>query len=81
MNIARRFAATYQPVGGWDESDSHSPYEGIVTDCGEIIWRSEPMSPSEELPQYSLSDYLRPQAEEWLLNHYPDWEDPLAYWD
>ena len=81
MNITRRFSYGYQPVGGWDQEDTHGPEEGIVTDCGEIIWSTTPIAPSEEVPWYKLNSALESLAKKWLEEHYPDWDDPLAYWD
>ena len=81
--ISRRFCGTVQPVGGWDnEFDSKtSPREAVVMDCEKIVWRSEPLSPNENMLGYELNNILRPLAIAWLKENYPDWENPLAYWD
>lgn len=80
MTITRRYSFGCQPVGGWDQ-DAHGPREGIVTDCGEVIWSTGPMAPSEEVHWYELNKFLAPEAKKWLEEHYPDWGDPLACWD
>ena len=77
MTITRRFSYGYQPVGGWDQAID-DPREGVVTDCGEVIWRTDPILLSGVDSSMSL---LESEAKKWLEEHYPDWEDPLAYWD
>lgn len=55
---------------------SRAPYEEkyakiahVVTDCGEEVGpRFEGLKSDEE-------------AKAWLDSHYPDWRDPLAYWE
>ena len=46
----------------------------IVKDCGELIHGIIP-------PVEGCYDCLHDVAEDWLNENYPDWEDPLAYWE
>lgn len=83
MNIVRRFSYRAQPVGGYesDYDNKTTPRVCVVTDCDEVIWQSEVMSPSDDIEWFNLSDRLAPQGEAWLNEHYPNWRDPLAYWE
>ena len=82
-SLERRFSCTVQPVGGYDQDyDSETAQcECIVTDCGEVIWKSEPLGPSEDLIWYDIDKQLQPLGVMWLEENYPDWRDLLAYWD
>ena len=81
MNLNRRFSYKCWPVGGYENRGEIDPQEGVVTDRGEIVWRTEPVIPTEELPRWQTDDVLCPQCIAWLIEHYPEWENPLAYWD
>lgn len=83
ISIKRRYGYTVQPVCGWgQEFDNETePRVCVVTDCGEVIWQTEEVMPSEENVWFRLDDVLRPLGLAWLNKHYPDWQDPLAYWD
>jgi hypothetical protein len=80
MNIERRFNSSRQPLMGWDayEYESGALFVGVVTDCGNPIWQSEPLAESDGLKGYDR-DIQRANA--WLNKHYPDWKNPLAYWE
>lgn len=96
ISLTRRFSYSVDPVCGWDDPDyKKHEWHCIVTDCGEIIWASDKRVEPE--PEYSQSDVneerlawldwsdrkarLRKLGLAWLEEHYPNWEDPLAYWD
>lgn len=82
MRLVHRFTADSEPVGGWQEGyDREGPWVGVVRDQGAVIWQTEPSSATEEVPKWELTRRLRLYADEWLAEHYPDWKDPLAYWD
>jgi len=81
MHLVRRFNVADEPVGGYTpDFDRDGPYVAIVYDQGQAIWTSDPATPTEEAPVWELTRRLRLYAKEWLAEHYPDWEDPLAYW-
>lgn len=78
----RRFNYGTKPETGYDNyTYGVTPDVPYVEDCGVEIWRGEPMTPTDEIPSYKIGDILRPVAKAWLEEHYPDWEDYLAYWD
>lgn len=83
INICRRFSYSTQPIGGWGQPCDRetTPMICAVTDCDKVIWQSEPMTPSNDTKRFQLADALRLQGEAWLDEHYPDWHDPLAYWE
>lgn len=78
----RRFGYGTKPETGYENyTYGVTPDVPYVEDCGVEIWRGEPMAPTEEIPSYKIDAVLRPIAQAWLEEHYPDWEDYLAYWD
>lgn len=52
-------------------------YSTVVTDGGTTIQ----VIGTREKGDYRLGEEHSKQAEAWLDSHYPDWKDPLAYWD
>jgi len=60
-----------------------------VTDQGRVIWHTEEIvtrpqaraSQDEWQIYYATVDNLRAEAKAWLAENYPDYNDPLAYWD
>ncbi|SHI12055.1 hypothetical protein [Pollutimonas bauzanensis] len=72
MTMEPRFSV--QVFGdGKDEKHRHASVmdgDAIVYDLGE--WRKD---------DYALYNKLRLSGEAWLAAHYPQWKDPLAYWD
>lgn len=83
MRPVARFGATYQPVGGWDTYEREvTPYEGVVTDGGEVVWSSEPIPTAwdRDSGEPFPSDKARDLAAAWLDEKYPDWQNPLAHW-
>lgn len=82
ISLDTRFHATYMPE---DDYKTDIPYEerqagcwyGVVRDCGNVIYRTEPLKNPMFEQQYELAD----AAQAWLEEKYPDWKDPLAYWD
>lgn len=83
IGTSRRFGYQVQPEGGWDSDFDRemSPRICVVTDCDEVIWRSKPLAPSEDVEWFRLDEHLAPLGKAWLDEHYPDWENTLAYWD
>lgn len=83
ISLERRFAALVEPLG--KDADPNYDYDtapriAVVRDCGKIIWESKPLKMTGIRP-YQARDVLYPQAKAWLDEHYPNWQDPLAYWD
>lgn len=52
----------------------------VVNDGNKEIWKSDPLMVSESDPWVEF-DELRKNAIEWLSANYPDWKNPVAYWD
>jgi hypothetical protein len=65
-----------EPIDGWNNADGL--YIGVVKDQDKIIWRSEKTAKRNE---YKYHDALSKSAEDWLKEHYPDYKNPLAYWE
>ena len=79
ISTTRRFSYRTEILD--DDHWKTSARRCIVTDCAATIWASPPMEPSEDVPWFHLSEHLDPQGAAWLEENYPDWRDPLAYWD
>jgi hypothetical protein len=95
MSLTRRFSYKVEPICGYSDLDyKKSEWHCVVTDCGEVIWASAKRVEPE--PKYSFDDEdsrqiwlnwdkqkeaLGKSGLSWLNEHYPNWEDPLAYWD
>lgn len=83
IGLTRRFSFNVQPVCGWEQKfdNETEPRICVVTDGGEAIWQSEEVKPSPEIEWFRLDTVLNPLGLAWISEHYPDWQDPLAYWD
>jgi len=95
ISLTRRFYYSVEPICGYDNSDYRNhEWHCVVKDCEQIAWESEQRLEPE--PQYQHSDEegrlvkldwyddkdaLSKLGEAWLEEHYPDWRNPLAYWD
>lgn len=90
-----RFSRSVDPVCGWGEPDyKKHEWHCVVTDCGEVVWASDKrVEPEPEYPrpfteEHRLAwlawsdrkDALSKLGDGWLASHYPDWQDPSAYW-
>lgn len=81
ISISRRFSAGAGPSTGY--GDGYNPKArrcGYVTDQGAIIYRTPETVPHDNR-DYQREDALGKQARAWLEGRYPDWQNPLAYWD
>jgi hypothetical protein len=56
---------------------------GVVYDGGKEIYRTAPIEQDMSVADAygSLSDMAETEAEIWLMEHYPEWQDYSAYWD
>ena len=61
-----------------------------VSDSSGVLWRTESIGPEPEYERGSDTPYalwheqrdkLDRLAKDWLNTNYPDWQNPLAYWD
>lgn len=89
MSLTNRYTCGTRPVGGWDAPRPHAS-EGYVTDAGVDIHVTAPTEPEpafdrenrEPWDKWSAAqDARRAEAKAWLDEHYPDFQNPLAYWD
>jgi hypothetical protein len=87
IGITRRFTYSCEPVGGWDGDYRGREWEGVVKDGDVVIYRTEEKAPKEPRGDdersawYNTKDKLSKAARDWLSSNYPDWENPIAYWD
>lgn len=75
--VVGRYKPSYEPVNGWDNIDykaEANPWVALASDGGREIWRSEVL-------HLSASSDASKVAREWLDSHFPQWQDPFAYWD
>lgn len=76
LSLSRRFNVSYN----YDRVDAEDVATADVTDCGEVIYSTDPIQLSDK-ERYTASEKARAMAKSWLHEHYPDWENPGAYWD
>lgn len=74
-----------RPVGGWGTDSDTEAWEGFVSDCGQDIFVTEPTETVNREHRYATSYHAqkqtkRAEAEAWLMEHYPNYANPLAYW-
>jgi hypothetical protein len=97
INLARRFHCDVQPVCGLEQYYERGReaalttelWRGIVWDYDGIVWehpqrlpaRPSPTQGQEYSAWYRQERALQEEVKAWLFEHYPDYEDPLAYWD
>ena len=90
LSPVNRFSVTAEPINGWANGSGEGVvYVGRVFDCGVPIWESEPTPPMPSpsagrdalMEWYEQQDTVRGHARAWLSAKYPDYENPLAYWD
>jgi len=83
--ITKRFSI--EPTCGWeDDNYQKGTWHCVVKDCDRVIWKSTTVEPEPILKElwgawYDKKEHLRVFGEEWLKEHYPNWEDPCAYWE
>ena len=76
LNI--RYRHIVQPIGGFEVDFHDRPYIGVVLDQDKVIWQTEDTASYDD---WKKKDELQARAYDWLVAHYPDWQNPLAYWD
>lgn len=86
VTLSNRFSATLMPVEGWDASSTSGKKVGVVTDCGKVVFQTNPTGAMPEAHDkrsewYADQDAKRAEATAWLDNNYPDWKNAAAYWD
>lgn len=90
LTLVPRFSYQVQPVSGWqDPNQLKHEWHGVVADCGTIFWVTQSrIAPQPDFSDakkiddwYKEKDALGNSARLWLEKNYPDWKNPLAYWD
>lgn len=80
MHLNRRYSFNVAPITGWGDSyeSGVTPFWGIVTDCGQIVWHTEETVGAKD---WDGKDRVEKQAREYIDATYPDHASPMAYWD
>ena len=92
LRLCRRFSYGDEPIDGWnDENYRTKPWHCVVKDGETILWESPQLSPKphwdapEDVPEYDIWNFQRDtiveQGRQWLEDRYPDYKNPLAYWE
>jgi hypothetical protein len=81
MHLSCRYSynGNYPVTGYGDNYDFEADREGVVTDQGRVIWRTARKTKRDS--SLKLVDEIEAEAKAWLEQRYPDWRNPLAYWD
>lgn len=79
LSLTRRYSSTYD----YEMSEAEDVYVGIAKDGEEVIYEAEPLSGTKANGEKNNESYRESQAlaNAWLDEHYPEWNDPAAYWD
>lgn len=77
MNLSTRFGVQRD----YDRQDKENVAVAHITDCGKVIHTTEPIQlPEDDCKKYEVADEAYKAAVAWLNEHYPDWQNPGAYW-
>lgn len=95
ISLVRRFSYATEPVCGYSVPDYRKhKWHCIVRDGDKVIWQSTRQVDAE--PEYhpdnkkerkawsgwmERRDALDKLGKEWIAENYPDWRNPLAYWE
>ena len=78
--LRTRYNVSMEPVNGWsDHGPNDGPLIAYVEDrrSGDWLFTTEPY-PAKD---YDLGDVREKEAHAWAKKHFPDYGNPLAYWD
>lgn len=53
----------------------------VVKDIDNIIYQTKEIEWNDDRPDWEVERALEKEANDWLDDHYPDHDNPLAYWD
>jgi hypothetical protein len=90
MSLTRRFSCHADPICGLTDEYYNLPHEerlaipiqAIVYDLGTAVWKStEFPRETEDKKYWDMEREVRKLGEDWLDEHYPDWQSATAYWD
>lgn len=78
LDLLTRYHAIWRPQEGWDDHNLHDfapdMKVAVALDGETEIWVSDPVLGKTALNVSALSGI-------WLNHHYPDWQNPFAYWE
>lgn len=78
MDISTRFRVSRD----YDLQNKENVAVTCVTDDGKVVYTTEPIQlPKDTKQKYEITDQAENIAIKWLDEHYPDWQNPGAYWD
>lgn len=87
FTISKRYSYGKRPVGGWGNynKSEEDAWEGYVTDCGKDVFVTEavrfPHNERFERVNMDAEEAKEKEALNWVREHYPNFDDPFAYWD
>lgn len=86
INFNTRYSIAVEHTVDSSEEDFdvwyNSDWQGIVRDCGSIIYRTMAVPKLEDYRKDTDNQHaLRNQLEEYMDTYYPDYKDIHAYWD
>ena len=76
LHLSTRFAVSFD----YKRSEEEAIAVAHVTDCGKKIHSTDPIRMKNDC-DWEAQDKAKNRAEKWLKKHYPDWQNPGAYWD
>lgn len=80
MNLVNK--VRYSPV--YESHDNYVPgqVQCYVTDGENILFETVPIKAKEYSDEYWIANITASdEVQNWLEKHYPDYNDPMAYWD
>ena len=57
-------------------------YVAVVKNLEEVVYQTSPIPiPEDREERWRVSDAIEKEAKDWLLQRYPDYQNPAAYWE
>ena len=87
IRLNKRYHSTTLPLLGWDglkhDEGAVNDWVGRVFDAGEVVFETAPVAITEGPRDWNNDPEgkLAKEAEAWMVERYPDYDNPLAYWD
>lgn len=77
LSLTRRYSPSLDYSTTWETG----PRFAVVRDQGAVIWRSDPIARPQRPEDFQQQDAILAAAKAWVAEHFPDWENPAAYWE
>ena len=87
LYLTNRYVCQTQPEDFYKNKDmtyeerKQGRWACVVLDGEEIVFQTEWATHKDTERYYNEDDEMRDIAKAWLAEHYPDYENPMAYWD